>query len=86
MAHHASAEKRMRQQLKRRQRNRLIVASVRTYVKKVRAAVAGGNRDEAVRLLRNAASRLDRAVSKGTMHRKTAARTISRLSRAVAGL
>lgn len=86
MAHHASAEKRIRQRDKRRVRNRLILVTVRTYVKRLRAAIAEGNAETARSLLRDAVSKLDRAATKGVLHRGTTARTISRLSRSVASL
>ena len=86
MAHHASAKKRIRQDVKKRHRNRLIIATVRTHIKRFRNAVADGDREAAERLLPPAVSGLDRAVSKGCMHWRTAARRISRLNRALAKL
>ncbi len=86
MAHHASAKKRIRQDLNRRIRNRLVVATVRTHIKQFRAAIEEGDSEAAERLLPPAVSGLDRAVSKGCMHWRTAARKISRLNRALASL
>ena len=86
MAHHASAKKRIRQGVKRRARNRLVIATVRTHIKRFRAAVEAGDADEAERLLPPAVSGLDRAVTKGCLHWRTAARKISRLNRALAAM
>lgn len=83
MAHHASAKKRIRQEVKKRAGNRLIIATVRTYMKRFRKAVAEGDRDTAEELIGPATSGLDRAVTKGCMHRRTASRKISRLNKAL---
>lgn len=84
MANHAQAEKRARQNVKRRDSNRLHKASMRTAIKKVRKAIKQGDRSEATRLLTQAVSRIQRTASRGAIHRNKAARTVSRLSRAVA--
>ncbi|MFH2006029.1 MAG: 30S ribosomal protein S20 [bacterium] len=84
MANHAQAEKRARQNTKRRSTNRLHRVSMRTAIKKVRAAIAAGDKTEAIRLLPVAVSKINRVSSRGAIHRNTAARTVSRLSRAVA--
>ena len=80
MANVPSAEKRNRQRLRRRQRNLLQLTKVRTYVKKVRAALASGAKAEDV--LKEAARVIDKAAQKGVLKRKTAARKISRLTKA----
>jgi len=77
-----SAEKRNRQRLRRRQRNLLHLTKVRTYVKKVRAALASGGKPEDI--LKQAAKLLDKAAQKGVVKKKTASRKISRLTKAVA--
>lgn len=56
---------------------------MRTLIKKVRAAVAQGDSAEATRLLPETIAKIARVSSRGALHRKTAARTISRISRAV---
>ena len=78
MPNNASAEKRMRQEQKRRLHNRSIKSLVRTQITKARNAIAGGdeNSEEAVR---RAISDLDRAAKKGVIHRNNAARRKSRL-------
>ena len=83
MAHHASAKKRIRQDGKKRHANRLIIATVRTHIKRFRAAVDEGDKTAAAELIQPAVGGLDRAVSKGCMHWRTAARKISRLNRAL---
>lgn len=86
MANHASAKKRIRQTLKRTERNKHIRSTVRTFVKRVREAVAAGDKAEATTALALAVSKIDSAVHKGIYHRKTGARYISRLSTQVAAL
>jgi small subunit ribosomal protein S20 len=86
VANHPSAEKRNRQRITRTARNRAIQSSVRTYVKRVRAAVAGKDKDAANKALKIAISALGKASVKGAVHRKAASRTIARLSAQVAKL
>ena len=83
MANHKSAEKRVRQTAKRRVRNRHILSTMRTYIKRVRVAIEEGNADEAQAKLKDAVSALARASSKGVIHRNHASRKIGRLTRAV---
>jgi small subunit ribosomal protein S20 len=84
LANHKQAEKRNRQRVKRRARNLLHLSSMRTHVKKVRKALAGGDLEAAKTALPVAITAITRAVSKGVIHRNTAARYVSRLTRAVA--
>ncbi len=86
MANHASAKKRIRQTEKRTTRNRHIRTTVRTYVKRVRAAIAAEDKATAEQALAVAARSIDSAVSKGVYHRRTGSRYISRLSHQVAQL
>ncbi|MEN0112038.1 MAG: 30S ribosomal protein S20 [Planctomycetota bacterium] len=83
MPNSASAKKRLRQNEARRLRNRSARAAVRTQVKKVRAAVKEGDAAKGDAELRTAAKQLDRAASKGLIHANAAARTKSRLSKAL---
>ncbi len=85
MANHPSADKRNRQRQKRTARNRSIKTAVRGIVKKVRAAVTTGDAAAAETALKSATAALDAAVSKGALPRKTASRSISRLTLAVQG-
>ncbi len=80
MANTRSARKRMKQNEKRRLRNRTVRSSVRSTVKGARAALAGKSAESRTAVL--AAIRvLDRAVSQGILHRNTAARKKSLLAR-----
>lgn len=86
MANTASARKRIRQTEKRTQRNRARKARVRTFLRKVEQALAGGNETAARDALQAAQPELHRAVTKGVMHRNTVARKLSRLSARVKAL
>jgi small subunit ribosomal protein S20 len=79
MANHASAEKRNRQRIVRTERNRGIRQSVRTAVKKARAALAGGDEQLAKERITDAVRALAKAASKGVVHKKAASRTASRM-------
>ena len=82
MANHKSAEKRARQRIKRNQRNRRVLGALRTSLKKARSLIDG--KQDAGETVSAAVSLIDRAVTKGVMHRKTASRLISRISRRAA--
>jgi small subunit ribosomal protein S20 len=86
MANTESAEKRNRQNVKQRERNRAHRSRLRTAVKKLRAAVEGGDADAARELLPGTLSIVDATAQKKVIHANTASRTKSRLSKAVAGL
>jgi small subunit ribosomal protein S20 len=78
-----SAEKRNRQRIRRRQRNLMHLTRVRTLVKKVRAELAAGE-GKATEALKVAVKFIDKAAQKGVLKKETAARKISRLTKAVA--
>ena len=78
--------KRVRQNEKRRIRNRHIMSTTRTYIKVVRAAIDGGDAAAAKEALPAAVNALNASVSKGVMHRNQASRKISRLTIAVNNL
>ena len=80
MPNHKSAEKRVRQSEKRRVINRGNRSKVRTYIKKVRAALDSGKSDEIQSALPETISVIDKAVQKGVMHKNAAARYKSRLT------
>ncbi len=82
MANIKSQIKRNRQNEKRRLRNRQVRAEIRTRTRSVIEAAEAGADDTDAKL-RSAIKRIDKAVSKGTMHKNTAARTKSRLVRQV---
>ena len=79
MANNPSAEKRNRQMIKRRARNRAALSSLRTAVKKARTAI-DGQATNAAELKKEAISKIDKAVSKGVLKRETASRYVSRLA------
>jgi len=84
MANTKSAEKRMRQSAERRVRNRGARSEMRSAIKKVRGAIAGGDAKAAQEALTVAVQTIDRTAKKHVVHGNTAARTKSRLVRAVA--
>lgn len=83
LANHKSSEKRIRQTAVRTARNTHIRSTMRTYVKQVREAVAEGNLEGAKTALAKAVPCIDKAASKGVIHKATASRKISRLSKLV---
>ena len=84
MANTRSAEKRNRQSEKRRARNQGVRTRVKTAVKKVRESLEQGELAAAQQAFLAAARVIDKASSKGVVHRNTASRKISRLAKAVA--
>lgn len=84
MANHKQAEKRNRQRLKRRARNLVHLSTMRTFMKRVRKALATGDKDGAKKTLPLALEAVAKAVSKGVIHRNTGSRYTSRLTRACA--
>ena len=83
MANHKSAEKRARQNEKRRIRNKAVKTRIKHVTKEVRLASGEASKEEALANLQAAQSIVDKALKKGAIHKKTAARKISRLSRLV---
>lgn len=83
MANTKSAEKRNRQTQKHRARNQHVISTVRTQVRKVREAIAGSDVPKTQAELAAAVKLIDKAASKGVIHRAQASRRISRLTRAV---
>ncbi len=79
MANSKSAEKRIRTNERRRLRNQSYRSGTRTIVRKAERAIAAGVTDDTAPALLNAISRLDRAASKGIIHKNAAARKKSRL-------
>lgn len=79
MANIASAKKRMRQNEKRRTRNQVWRTRARTYIKRARSAMTQESMDTSVDAVRLAISELDKAASKGVIHKRNAARRKSRL-------
>ena len=83
MANHKSAIKRARQNEHRRLRNKSVKTRVKNIVKSVQLAMTEKTKEEALQELNNAKSVIDRAAKKGVIHKKTASRKISRLSKHV---
>lgn len=86
MANIKSAKKRILVIKTKTDRNKAIRSKVKTYVKKVQAAVESGDKALANEALRAAVSEISKAESKGVYHANTASRKISRLSKAVSAM
>ena len=83
MANIKSAKKRVLVNQKKAERNKSIKSGVKTSIRKVEAAVAAKDKEAAFAALQNAISTIDKAATKGVYHKNTAARKVSRLSKAV---
>ncbi|MBQ6353368.1 MAG: 30S ribosomal protein S20 [Lachnospiraceae bacterium] len=86
MAHIKSAKKRVIVAQKRADRNKAVKSKVKTYVKKVTAAIEANDKDAAKTALSAAISEINKAGSKGVYHKNTCARKVSRLTKAVNAL
>lgn len=83
MANIKSAKKRILVAAKKNERNKAAKSKVKTYVKKVEAAIEANDKAAAQAALVEATSVIDKATKKGIYHKNTSARKISRLSKAV---
>jgi len=81
-----SAERRMRSNARRQQRNKAVRSSLKTLEKRYDAALAGSQKDEAAQVLRAISSAFDKAAKRGVVHRATANRRKSRLALRLAKL
>ena len=79
MANSAGSKKRARQAVKRNKHNSQIRAKVRTFIKKVSYAIDAGDKKEATSGFTEMQKNVDKAVSKGLMHKNQAARKKSRI-------
>lgn len=86
MANHKSALKRARQNEIKRERNKSIRTKVKNATKQVLSAVGEEKKDDAQAELNQAKSIIDKAAKRGVIHKKTAGRKISRLTKAVDAL
>ena len=86
MANSLSAKKRIRQNVKRRGRNRWRKDQIKTVLREFDQAVHAGDRGRAEEQLRVVCSVLDRVAAKGTIHKNAAARKKARLSRRLQAL
>lgn len=83
MANHKSAEKRARQTIKRTERNRFYRTRLKNITKAVRAAVEAGDKETALKALKEANKSLHSFVSKGFLKKQTASRRVGRLAKLV---
>ncbi|MEV7972233.1 30S ribosomal protein S20 [Cellulomonas sp. NPDC089187] len=86
MANIKSQIKRIRTNEAARLRNKAVKSELKTYIRRVREAVAGGDKDAAATALTAASKKLDKAVSKGVIHANQAANKKSALAKAVHAL
>ena len=86
MAHHKSAKKRIRQDEKKRMRNRHIRSTLRSSIKSINQKLEEKDAEGSKNLLIKTTSIIDKAVTKGVLHKNNAARRISRLTRKVNAL
>jgi small subunit ribosomal protein S20 len=83
LAHHKSAIKRIKQSAKRTARNRHVSSTLKTFIKRVREAVDAKDKDAAVAALKVAVPVIDATATKGVIHKSTASRSVSRLTKLV---
>ena len=86
MANTPQAKKRIRRNDRRAEVNGARVSRIRSFVKKVESAIEGGDKTAATEALHAAQPELARGVARGVLHKNTASRKMSRLSRRVAAL
>jgi len=86
MANTPQAKKRILRNAKRADVNRARVSRIRTFVKQAESALASGNKDEAKAALARVQPEMARGVARGVLHKNTAARKYSRLTRRLATL
>ena len=86
MANTPQAKKRIRRNNVRAEINGARISRIRSFVKKVEQAIAGGDQKVAAQALREAQPELARGVARGVLHKNTAARKLSRLTRRLTAL
>ena len=86
MANTPQAKKRIRRNNRRAEINGARVSRIRTFIKAVESALESGKKTDAAEALKKAQPELARGVARGVIHKNTAARKISRLSKRVASL
>jgi small subunit ribosomal protein S20 len=86
MANTPQARKRIRRNERRAEINGNRIGRIRTFVKKVEAALEGGDKTAAAEALQAAQPELARGVARGVLHKNTASRKLSRLTKRVAAL
>jgi small subunit ribosomal protein S20 len=86
MANTRQAKKRIGRNANRAAINHARISRIRTFIKEVEAALTAGKEKEAAEALKKAQPELARGVSRGVIHKNTASRKLSRLSKRVASL
>jgi len=81
MATHKSAEKRNRQNEKRNLRNNAAGSTMKTAIKAVKDAIVAGKKEDLLKALKNAQKVVSQTIRKGTIHKNTGARYVSRLTK-----
>jgi small subunit ribosomal protein S20 len=86
MANTPQAKKRIRRNANRETINHSRITRIRTFIKQVESAIAAGKKADAVEALKQVQPEMGRGVARGVIHKNTAARKLSRLSKRVASL
>ena len=86
MANTPQAKKRIRRNANRSEINHSRISRIRTFIKSVETAIASGKKSDAAEALKKVQPEIARGVARGVIHKNTAARKISRLSKRVASL
>ncbi|HET9460277.1 MAG TPA: 30S ribosomal protein S20 [Sphingomicrobium sp.] len=86
MANTPQAKKRIRRNARRAGINHARISRIRTFIKQVESAISAGKKKEAAEALKMAQPELARGVARGVLHKNTASRKLSRLSKRVAAL
>jgi len=86
MANSRSAKKSIRQIARRTAVNRNRIGRIRTFMRKVEEAIETGDKEAATSAFRDAQPEIHRGVTKGVLHKNTAARRLSRMSRRIRAL
>ena len=86
MANTPQAKKRIRRNASRAEINHSRISRIRTFIKQVEAAIASGKKADAAEALKKVQPEMMRGVARGVIHKNTASRKISRLSKRVASL
>ncbi|MFP5328613.1 MAG: 30S ribosomal protein S20 [Alphaproteobacteria bacterium] len=86
MANTPQAKKRIRRNARRADINHARISRIRTFIKRVESAIESGKKKEAAEALKMAQPELARGVARGVLHKNTASRKLSRLSKRVAAL
>ena len=86
MANTPQAKKRIRRNANRATINHSRISRIRTFIKQVESVIAAGKKKEAVEALKQVQPEIARGVARGVIHKNTAARKFSRLSKGIASL